>query len=84
LKFQLFIHQGDEMATKEEELIERLMRENEKFLKAKQAHAELARQLEELEKKPYLTPQDEMEIKILKKKKLAYKDQMERIMIQYR
>jgi uncharacterized protein YdcH (DUF465 family) len=84
LKFQFFIHQGDEMTTKEEELIERLMRENEKFLKAKQAHSELARQLEEFEKKPYLTPQDEMEIKILKKKKLAYKDQMERIMIQYR
>jgi len=72
------------MAIKEEELLERLMRENEEFLKAKQAHAELARQLEELEKKPFLTPQDEMEIKILKKKKLAYKDQMERILMQYR
>lgn len=60
------------------------MRENEDFLKAKQAHAELARQLEELEKKPFLTPQDEMEMKILKKKKLAYKDQMERILIKYR
>jgi hypothetical protein len=72
------------MATKEEALIERLMRENEEFLKVKQAHAELERQLEELEKKPYLTPQDEIEIKILKKKKLAYKDQMERILMQYR
>ena len=72
------------MATKEEALIERLMRENEEFLKVKQAHAELARQLEELEKKPFLTPQDEVEIKILKKKKLAYKDQMERILMQYR
>jgi len=70
--------------TKEEELIERLTRENEDFLKAKQAHAELAKQLEELEKKAFLTPQDEMEIKILKKKKLAYKDQMERILIKYR
>jgi hypothetical protein len=72
------------MATKEKALIERLMRENEEFLKVKQAHAELERQLEELEKKPYLTPQDEIEIKILKKKKLAYKDQMERILMQYR
>ncbi|NWF93169.1 MAG: DUF465 domain-containing protein [Syntrophaceae bacterium] len=69
---------------KEEELIERLMRENEDFLKAKQAHAELARQLEELEKKPFLTPPEEIEIKILKKKKLAYKDQMEKILMQYR
>ena len=72
------------MATKEEELIERLMKENEDFLKAKQAHIQLGRQLEELEKKLYLTPQDEMDIKILKKKKLAYKDQMERILMQYR
>jgi len=69
---------------KEEELIERLMRENEEFLKAKQAHLQLANQLEELEKKPFLTPQDEMEIKIIKKKKLALKDQMEKILIQYR
>jgi len=72
------------MVTKEEELIERLMRENQDFLKAKQAHADLARQLEELEKKAFLTPQDEIEIKIIKKKKLAYKDQMERILMQYR
>jgi uncharacterized protein YdcH (DUF465 family) len=72
------------MVTKEEELIERLMRENEEFLKAKQTHSQLAKQLEELEKKPFLTPQDEVEIKILKKKKLAFKDQMEKILIQYR
>jgi len=75
---------GIGMATKEKELIERLMRENEDFLKAKQAHIQLGRQLEELENKPFLTPQDEMEIKILKKKKLVYKDQMERILLQYR
>ena len=69
---------------KEEELIERLMRENEDFLKAKQAHTQLARQLKELENKPFITPQDEIEIKILKKKKLAYKDQMEKILMHYR
>lgn len=72
------------MMTKEEELIERLMRENEEFLNAKQAHSQLANQLEELEKKPFLTPQDEMEIKIIKKKKLAFKDQMEKILMQHR
>jgi uncharacterized protein YdcH (DUF465 family) len=69
---------------KEDALVDRLARENEEFLKAKQAHAELARQLDELEKKPYLTPQDEIEIKILKKKKLAWKDQMEKILMQNR
>jgi uncharacterized protein YdcH (DUF465 family) len=75
---------GDKMTTKEEELIERLMKENEEFLKVKQSHSQLAKQLEELEKKPFLTPQDEMEMKIIKKKKLALKDQMEKILIQYR
>jgi uncharacterized protein YdcH (DUF465 family) len=72
------------MATKEEELVERLMRENEEFSKAKQAHSQLAKQLDELEQKSFLSPQDEMEIKILKKKKLALKDQMERILVKYR
>jgi hypothetical protein len=72
------------MPTKEQDLIERLMRENEEFLKAKQNHTQLAKQLEELEKKPFLSPQDEIEIKILKKKKLAAKDQMENILMQYR
>ena len=33
------------MTNKEEELIERLMRENEDFSKAKQAHAQLAKQV---------------------------------------
>jgi hypothetical protein len=72
------------MTVREEELIERLMKENEDFLKAKQSHAQLTRQLEDLENRPFLTPQDETEIKILKKRKLVYKDQMERILMQYR
>jgi len=72
------------MPTKEQDLIERLMRENEEFLKVKQTHTQLAKQLEELEKKPFLSPQDEIEVKILKKKKLAAKDQMENILMQYR
>jgi uncharacterized protein YdcH (DUF465 family) len=72
------------MKGNDEELVERLMREDEEFLKAKEGHSKLASQLEELEKKPFLTPQDEMEIKILKKKKLAYKDKMEEILIRHR
>ncbi len=75
---------GTDMATKEEELVARLMTENDEFSKAKQAHSQLAKQLDELEKKPFLSPQDEMEIKILKKKKLALKDQMEKILVKYR
>ncbi len=72
------------MKVKEEELIEKLMKDNEEFRKAKESHSEFARKLDELENKPFLTPQDEIDIKILKKKKLAFKDQMERILMQYR
>jgi len=72
------------MVTNDADLIETLTKENEEFRKARTAHAEYARLLDELEKKPYLTPRDEMEIKILKKKKLVYKDQMEKLMVQYR
>ena len=72
------------MGMKEEELIEKLMKEDDEFLKAKQTHAQLAKKLEELENKPYLTPQDELEVKILKKKKLAAKDQMEKILMKHR
>lgn len=76
--------QGGLIVTREEELIARLMVEDEEFKKIKKAHAELSSQLDELEKKPYLTPQDEMEIKIIKKKKLAYKDEMEKILRKHR
>ena len=72
------------MGIKEEALIERLTKEDGEFLRVKETHAQLAKQLEELEGKSYLTPQDEMEIKILKKKKLAAKDQMEKILLKYR
>ncbi len=72
------------MMSKEEDLVERLMRENEEFSKIKQAHIQLGKQLDELERKPFLTPQDEIDIKIIKKKKLALKDQMEKILVQYR
>ena len=72
------------MAIKEEELVEKVMKENGEFSKAKQMHAELSQQLDEFERKPFLTPQEEIEIKVLKKRKLACKDQMEKILIQFR
>ncbi len=75
---------GLKMKDKEEDLIERLIKENDQFRKAKELHSELARQLDEMEQKPYLTPQDEIDIKVLKKRKLASKDQMEKILLQFR
>ncbi len=72
------------MGASDTDLIETLTRENEEFKKAREQHGHLAKQLDDLEKKPFLTPQDEVEIKVLKKKKLVYKDQMEKLLSQYR
>jgi uncharacterized protein YdcH (DUF465 family) len=83
LDSQLFVSSGGSKM-KEEELVNKLLKEHEEFRKAKELHSELARQLDEMEQKSHLTPQDEIDIKILKKKKLAFKDQMEKILLQYR
>jgi hypothetical protein len=46
---------------------------------AKTVHTSLDRRLRMLLKKPYLTDKEELEIKELKKRKLFYKDIMERV-----
>jgi hypothetical protein len=45
---------------------------------AKTVHTSLDRRLRMLLRKPYLTDEEELEIKELKKRKLYYKDIMER------
>lgn len=45
---------------------------------ARGTHATLDRRLRMLLKKPYLTEKEELEMKVLKKKKLFYKDIMEK------
>ena len=49
------------------------------YNRAKTQHATLDRRLRMLMKKPYLTDDEEMEVRILKKKKLYFKDIMERV-----
>jgi hypothetical protein len=48
------------------------------YRRAKEQHAALESRLQMLSKKPYLSEDEELEIKVLKKKKLYYKDIMER------
>jgi len=48
------------------------------FNRAKSQHATLDRRLQMLLKKPFLTAEEELEIRELKKKKLYYKDIMEK------
>ena len=58
--------------------------ENEELKRIRQRHADLERQLEEYEGRPFLTPLDDLEMKKIKKKKLACKDAMERILTRHR
>jgi hypothetical protein len=58
--------------------------EHEELKRIKQRHADLARQLEEYESRPFLTPLDDLEMKKIKKRKLACKDAIERILARHR
>jgi hypothetical protein len=46
--------------------------------RAKNQHETLDRRLQMLLKKPYLTADEELEVKVLKKRKLYFKDLMEK------
>jgi hypothetical protein len=48
------------------------------YRRAKEQHAALDSRLQMLLKKPYLSEDEELEVKVLKKKKLYFKDIMER------
>jgi hypothetical protein len=48
------------------------------YTRAKIRHTTLDRRLQMLLKKPYLTAEEDLEIKVLKKRKLYFKDIMER------
>jgi uncharacterized protein YdcH (DUF465 family) len=64
----------------QEELKAYLMQANEEFRSLAEKHAEYARLIDEIEAKPHLTEQDEIEEHRLKKLKLHLKDQMQEIM----
>lgn len=51
----------------------------ERYKEARIMHKSLDEKLQMLQEKPYLTDDEELEMKLLKKKKLYFKDMMERI-----
>ena len=61
---------------KEREIIERLLKENEEFKKVSEEHHKLDNLLAEIDKKVYLTPEEELERKKLQKQKLLKKDML--------
>jgi len=72
------------MIKTDEALIQRLIKENEEFRRRMEEHQMFEKKLAEFNKRPFLTPQEEMEKKKIQKLKLAGKDAMEFILSQYR
>jgi uncharacterized protein len=79
-------HKGERtlMENTQEELKAHLMQSDEEFRRLAEQHAQYHKQLEALEAKPRLTPEDELEEHRLKKLKLHLKDQMNGIISRHR
>lgn len=79
-------HKGEStlMENTQDDLKAHLMKTDDEFRRLAEQHSQYHRQLEALEAKPYLTPQEEIEEHRLKKLKLQLKDQMNQIMSRYR
>jgi uncharacterized protein YdcH (DUF465 family) len=60
----------------DEEIIETLKRDNEEFRKLFREHRELDSMLADLDKKHYLTSEEELEVHRMKKEKLSKKDKI--------
>jgi uncharacterized protein len=73
-----------ENRTQDEELKAQLLETNEQFRTLAGQHAQLKRQIEEIESKPHVTPADEIEEQRLKKLKLHAKDEMNQILARYK
>ena len=69
---------------KEQEIIEKLLKENEEFKKVSEEHHQLDGLLTEIDKKVYLTPEEEIERKKLQKQKLAKKDRLAEMIRDFR
>ncbi|MFQ6672380.1 MAG: DUF465 domain-containing protein [Candidatus Tectimicrobiota bacterium] len=69
--------------TDQEALVERVKQENEEFRQLLEEHQALERQLKELNRHRYLTADQEVERKTLKKRKLRKKDRMAAILREY-
>jgi uncharacterized protein len=69
---------------KEQEIMVKLSQENEEFKKVSEEHHHLDIQLIEVDKKVYLTPEEDLERKKLAKQKLYLKDKMAEMVRDYK
>lgn len=65
-------------------LVQRLSEENPRFRKLHEQHLLFEKQLQELDERTYLTPEEDLERKKIQKLKLAGKDEMESILREFR
>jgi uncharacterized protein len=72
------------MAENDMNLIQRLSEENPRFRKLHEEHLLFEKQLQELDERTYLTPEEDLERKKIQKLKLAGKDEMETILRDFR
>jgi uncharacterized protein YdcH (DUF465 family) len=72
------------MAEKDMDLIQRLSEENPRFRKLHEEHMLFEKQLQKLDERNYLTPEEDLERKKIRKLKLAGKDEMESILRDHR
>ena len=68
---------------KENEIISNLRSKSDEFRKIEEEHRKLDKDLEEMNKKRYLTPEEEIEKKKVQKQKLQYKDRMAELIREY-
>jgi len=67
----------------DQDLLEKVKTNNDEFRKLYDEHLTLKTRVEELNKMRFLTPEQEMEKKTIKKKKLQQKDRMNEIVGEY-
>lgn len=72
------------MERRDEELIVRLAKENDTLKKCVEDHKKYEKQLEQYNRRLYLTTEEWMDRKRIQKLKLAGRDEIERILVEYR
>lgn len=68
----------------QDELVKKLLEEDEGFKKAYKTHRDYESKLARMDKKPHLNPVETVEKNRLKKLKLALKDEMEKTISRHR
>lgn len=69
---------------KEQEIVDKLKKENEEFKKLSEEHRNLDGLLTEIDNKRYLTTEEEVERKRIQKLKLLRKDRMAELIREYK